>query len=605
MPGLFGAVGAPPDTLDLLEREFRARWPDARIERARDSLICGHAFANALAVHRIGPSLVLAVDGEWSLYREAADEVTRDADRFLTVRDDAPDLEFASAGNAALLDLRSRSISLAVDPSGAFPLYYVERGGGLLFGSLLRPLALAISASRDDLAVLEFLRQAYTVDGKTVYSGIRRLLPGQALTYRPGSTLRLHERSTAWAGRDDLAPDEAVDRAWDGLAAAVRRGRPADSSALMMSGGWDSRTLLAAMDAAGSGIMCYSHGDTASRELRLVRRLSDTVGVRCRLEPIDDRALDPDHLRRGFERTENVIFPHWHRAGQLLADEGITCIAAGVFGEILGGHYGPAMVAGTVGKARSIAGSLLGRGVRRSASSGPSAREYLRTPRFGRHWYLAEQYETAIEAPHERMDAAVDSALRRLEARGAREPVALVEAFVSEHRGTQYINAQLLSCRAATDVSLPFAGGELFSFSTRVPLDAKIHNTLNRRMLARYAPALLRVPMAATLVPARYPLFAQEASRVVRKVFELSATSLHRATGGVIPSPRLTWANFEFLRDGQSLLGIVEDLHSEIWDRDAMRHQIAALEAQPRAAFRPGPMLDQLSKVYTIDLTMR
>ena len=33
----------------------------------------------------------------------------------------------------------------------------------------------------------------------------------------------------------------------------------------------------------------------------------------------DDRLFELEALRTGFARTENVVFPHWHRAGRLLA----------------------------------------------------------------------------------------------------------------------------------------------------------------------------------------------------------------------------------------------------------------------------------------------
>ena len=48
-----------------------------------------------------------------------------------------------------------------------------------------------------------------------------------------------------------------------------------DIVALMTSAGWDSRTLLAA-SAGNPTLHCYSHGDPASRELRLARELAMT-----------------------------------------------------------------------------------------------------------------------------------------------------------------------------------------------------------------------------------------------------------------------------------------------------------------------------------------
>src|SRR5690606_9416404 len=116
----------------------------------------------------------------------------------------------------------------------------------------------------------------------------------------------------------------------------------------------------------------------------------------------------------------------------------------------------------------------------------------LSVGRVDHHWYLDREFEQSLAPAAPRLDAEIRAGLERLRARGVPEGASLVEAYVSEHRGARYIAAQLLSCRAALDVAVPFAGGEVFTLSTAIPLEAKVHNTLNRRMLARHAPELLR-----------------------------------------------------------------------------------------------------------------
>lgn len=109
--------------------------------------------------------------------------------------------------------------------------------------------------------------------------------------------------------------------------------------------------------------------------------------------------------------------------------------------------------------------------------------------------------------------------------------------------------------------------------------------------------------MAATLIPARAPLFGQEVSRLFRKVYESGRMALHRRTRGAIPLPRLGWVNFDFLRQG-ALEPIVDGLRSDIWDRDAIRRRIRRLPDEPD----PGalhPVFDQMSKVYTVGLLIR
>lgn len=599
MPGVFCALGGNSALRRALEREFSAVWPDLEVSRSGDAVLGGHAFASLKAVRTMRKGYLLGLDGELSFYREEAfAEELEDPSHWT---DGVLDPQVASIGVAVLVDPERHTVHAAVDASGTLPLYYAIHDGGLLLSSLCRPVGRALGQKRDDLAALEFLRNAYFVGPKTIFAGVRRLLPGQALRYELGVGLRLIERSRAWVDTATITKEEAAEEAWTRLGRAMERGLTLSDSALMMSGGWDSRTLLGRANSSDRELFCYSHGDRKSRELRIVRKLCGAADQPYQLEPIDDRILDPDRLVQGFERMESVSFPHWLRAGELLGERGITCVTAGVFGEILGGHYGPSMLAGSRGKILSVAASILG--LEPTDDGRCTASEHLATPDFGHHWYLDPAFEASIEEPRQQLDAAVDEAIQRLRARGVRDQVALVEAFVSEHRGAQYINTQLRSCRAFTDISVPFAGGEVFTFSTRVPLKAKIHNTVNRRMLARHAPYLLRQPMAATLVPAGAPLLLQEGSRLVRGVYQSGRLALNGISGGRVSPAHLGWMNFDFLRNSQALHVLVDDLRSDIWDREGIRKRINGLPQEEAQMVHP--LFDQFAKIYTVDLLLR
>lgn len=609
MPGIFGGIGCTPEACSALRREFTAAWPETRVlSLSGGGMLGGHAFGSAGAVHESPGGWLAGVDGERSVYPLAAAWAAGRADALFVAAPGGVDVAPGCRGNVAVVEPGAGVLHLATEWTGSFPLYYAEHASGLLFSSLLRPLARAVGAPRDDLGILQFLRQAFTYAGRTQFAGIRRLLPGQSVSFRDGS-LRLAERSRAWVGTLDPSGHEAVpEQAWSLLSGAIEGSvAGGERSTLMMSAGWDSRTLLGAARGGGAAaeLSCYCHGDVRSRELELVERICRGEGVPSFIEPIDDRVWDPEALQRGFARVENVVFPHWHRAGRLLADTGVRAVFAGVYGEVLGGHYGPAMLAGGGKKIASVAGALLGRDGRDSEGEGlPPAREALRLGPLGRHWYLRPDFEDSLAWPLEAFNADVETDLDRLEGRGVAGRNPLIEAFVSEHRGTQYINAQILSCRAAVDVVLPFADREAFVMATRLPLHAKIHNRVNRAMLRRFAPRLLRYPLAATLVSAGAPLMLQEASRLARSVWETARWRMHFRAPRAVDPPRLGWVNFEFLRSGRALHALIDDLRADLWDRDALRR--VAAEVQDRSWNKPvHPVYDQLSKVYTTDLLLR
>lgn len=607
MPGIFGGVGVPASCGAFLVREYERRWGKCTFLQGSNGFVGGHAFGGKPAVVPIG-TVIVGLDGERSLYHMAATSLPDHPERIFRNRGIGIELTADLTGNVAVVDPEASTVDLVVDWTGTFPLYYGEFGDGIIFSSLMRPLADTIGAVVDPIGVLEFLREAYTVAGRTPYKGIKRLLPGQSLRFASEAGVRVFELSQAWVGRENMSLADAADDGWHRLIESVHRTASISrEQVLMMSAGWDSRTLLAGYRASeNANLRCYSHGDTASRELRIVERLCRSERVPCQLEPIDGSVLDLDLLRRAFDRTENVVFPHWHRAGILLSASGSDCVSAGIYGEVLGGHYGPAMLETGYRKIVVVAGLLLGVNTlpKNDLAGGIVARDYLYLRSMDRAWYLDPDFENAIVDRQAHLNADIAQAIDRLERRGVTDPIQIIEAFITEHRGTQYIAAQLLSCRAYTDVAIPFGLRGVFQFASLLPLQLKVHNRLNQAMLRRYAPTLLKHPLAATLVRAGAPIAVQEASRFARLLYAQTRRSLHAWTEGRVQPARLGWVNFGFLRTDQSLRAVVDDLKSDIWNRQALEYRLSSLE-KGEWVDDPHPLYDQIMKIYTIDLLLR
>jgi hypothetical protein len=113
---------------------------------------------------------------------------------------------------------------------------------------------------------------------------------------------------------------------------------------------------------------------------------------------------------------------------------------------------------------------------------------------------------------------------------------------------------------------------------------------VNRELLARWFPRLLDLPMGATLVAARRPLLWQEASRAARAAWQR------------LQPRRLSWMNFEFMRDGTVLGAIAEGLVGAWWDRAALASYVRSAASPDRD---PHALADYLMRVVTVDLTLR
>lgn len=599
MPGLFGVVGSTPEAREQLADAFAAIWPTSQMLEGVGHVLGAHRFGPEAALAAVDDGRLVAIDGESDTYRRFSEA--------LSLSNSASQIESAAidrlrdetVGNVTIVDPVRGRITLSTDPSGTFPLYYCRVGDGLAFCSLTRPLAALTNASTNHHAVRQYLRQAWIVGEETVFHGVHRLLPGQTLRFEQGGSPVITEGTTAWIRGGDRE-DECIESVWHAIesnaASAMQRG----PYALMMSGGWDSRTLLAAISWGNAGASCYSHGDMQSRELQLVRELCDLSDIACRLEPLDDRMFEAQLLADGFNRTESLSFPHWHLAGQLLQEGGTHSVSAGILGEIIGGHYGPTMIGSNLTRARTLLSTLVGSIPSLVVDRKLDPRQMLSRSGATSPWYLEQDYAQSLSNEAEHYNGAIEAELDRHTRRGVTDPSALIEAFITEQRGSQYIAAQLRSCRAHLDVCVPYASRAAFVAATQLPLSHRIHNRLSRELLRRHAPTLLQLPMAATLVSARRSILLQEASRAVRKLGE---SAWYRARKIISPDavpPRLGWVDFEFLSDSRALHELIESLEQPFWNRSKMADRVDRRVLKGTAH----PIFDQFMKIKTLDLLL-
>jgi asparagine synthase (glutamine-hydrolysing) len=163
-----------------------------------------------------------------------------------------------------LWDRTERSLHLLRDRIGEKPLYYGWVGDAFLFGSELKAFQ-AHPAWRGEIdrdALTLYLRHNYIPAPYSIYTGIRKLLPGTILTIRTESNPRgqLPDPKPYWSlnrvVEDGMtnpfigSEDEAVEQLDALLRDAIRQQMVADVPlGAFLSGGVDSSTIVALMQA--------------------------------------------------------------------------------------------------------------------------------------------------------------------------------------------------------------------------------------------------------------------------------------------------------------------------------------------------------------------
>ena len=162
----------------------------------------------------------------------------------------------------ALWDSEAGRLLLARDRLGVKPLYWAEVDGGIVYGS--EPAAILasglVSATPDPVAIAEYLSLQYVPPPRTGFTGIRKLAPGEVLTYERGRV----EISRYWElDHSKKAPqasdDETVARLDDLLRQATEMRLIADVPlGAFLSGGIDSSLVVSYMAEAADQVRTFS-----------------------------------------------------------------------------------------------------------------------------------------------------------------------------------------------------------------------------------------------------------------------------------------------------------------------------------------------------------
>ena len=184
----------------------------------------------------------------------------------------------------AALDITRGKLYLARDPFGIKPLYYaMQENGNIAFSSEARGLKLAdgVDTAIDLSSVQTFLTLRYVPSPRTMWKGIKRLLPGHYLSMdlRSGKNA-LHRYIKPVTRRFKGSEEDAVEAYHDVLKRAVRRQLLSDVPVgLFLSGGVDSAIIAALASGTGAKFPCYTVGFAGSHNECEIKEAQETAKV--------------------------------------------------------------------------------------------------------------------------------------------------------------------------------------------------------------------------------------------------------------------------------------------------------------------------------------
>jgi asparagine synthase (glutamine-hydrolysing) len=243
----------------------------------------------------------------------------------------------------AVHDPERHTLEIHTDRYGFAPLYRAEVGDRLYLATRLRPFVeRKLAPEEPDLAALaDMLAFQLCLGARTLVSGVSNVEAGTTLTIDLDTLAARRERTWDAAARL-RAPRVAFAEVQDELLELFLDAHrlctsDAERVAVTLSGGMDTRCLLAAVLHLGREVAAYHVGVAGSRAERYTRRIASLCGV-----PLTARMLDAgfggryhDLLQRVVDATEGMKFvPQPEMLWLRDAVETPAVVLHGAFGEI-------------------------------------------------------------------------------------------------------------------------------------------------------------------------------------------------------------------------------------------------------------------------------
>ena len=252
----------------------------------------GDRFPNGLPLVSQSGEITAVVVGQ--LFGEACDLASQTRDSAWVALADALDADDRRAEHqlrslngwfaGVLIDANRGTCALFNDRYGMHRLFYSQSAHGAYFASEAKALLAVLPETRafDPTGLAEFASCGCTLGEQSLFRGVR-VLPGASLLRFVGTASprrRQYFDRAEWEARSALRVPEFTSRFVEAFVRIVPTYVPKDvSAAVSLTGGLDSRMVLAAAAAAPGTLPCYTFGSEHRDTLDVV--VSRQIAARC------------------------------------------------------------------------------------------------------------------------------------------------------------------------------------------------------------------------------------------------------------------------------------------------------------------------------------
>ncbi len=352
MPGVFGIISKTQGLSEQRLLSMAQRMADSmkhapwlRVEILGDATFCGGRVH--LGVQNPSPQPLITKDRSTQVWFDGDYYPTPTGSGTTPTANEISDLlsgsslglrEIDGVFALACFNAKKRELALANDRLGFRPLYYTETKDWFAYAGEVKALLAILDKlpDLDEVSLRQFFGFEHMLGERTWWKGIDLIPPASVWRISAKGSTR-HQYWTFDDIRRDPQDEADVQAEFSRLwSQDVRRHSKPGTMPLLLSGGQDSRLLLAELRAQGADLVAITFGSEESPEMKPARRIASIAGIPHR----------PCHLN-----TDNW----WHRREQGIWETD---------GLVSGSHLTPVIAAdemhtGNCYSSLNIAGDLL------------------------------------------------------------------------------------------------------------------------------------------------------------------------------------------------------------------------------------------------------
>jgi asparagine synthase (glutamine-hydrolysing) len=576
MPGIAGIIGrssqqVDPAALEIMLKQMLHESFYTHGSYTHDPMnlamgwVCQRAsFSDCLPVWNEKKDIALIFSGEdftdaadLDLLRARGHQFDSSNASYLVHLYEEKGLEFLADLNGSfcglLADFRERKLVLFNDRYGTNRVHFHEHQDAFYFSSEAKSLLKVLPGLRqlDFQSLAEFLSCGCVLQNRSLFKGISLLPPGSAWTFRPGQSVKkeCYFGSESWEQQEPLSVpeyDETFTETWGRILPRYLRGQ--QRIGLSLTGGVDSRMILAWAPPAAERLSCYTFGGTY-RDCADVK-ISREIARICQ-QKHEVITVGPDFLSRFPVLAEKSVYMS---DGTLDVTGAIDLYVQAVAREIA-----PVRVTGTNG----------GEVLRNLVVFKPSG-------------FAAELLAGELA---QGMHDTVQTYAQELKC----HPL----SFTAFKQAPWYMGTKFALEQSQLALRMPYLDNDLIGLLYRAPKQFASSNALSLSMIARGNPALGRIGTDLAGSPDCLPGFA----RAQRLLHKFTFKAEYAYDSGMPQWLARVDHVLAPLRLERLFLGRHKFSHFRIWYRDQLSQYIKDILLDPRTRARPHFRGSNLEKI--------